>query len=84
MHELSHRNFLGHSIVHVVDNDDKVMLILNYSLGYIQCTFNREVIFGTLLGDLLIQVCDMAALDRFHCTRIVLPNYGVNGWTALL
>ena len=47
----------------------------------IQCTFNREVLFGTLLGgcfrwlfyrgDLLIQVCDMAALDRFHCTVMV-------------
>ena len=41
----------------------------------IQCTFNREVLFGTLLGgcfrgDFLIQVCDMAALDRFHCKYI--------------
>ena len=42
----------------------------------IQCTLNREVLCGTLLGGcfqrggLLIQVCDMAALDRFHCTKI--------------
>ena len=38
----------------------------------IQCTFNREVLVGTLLGGevtfLYTQVCDMAALDRFHCT----------------
>ena len=42
----------------------------------IQCTFNREVLFGTLLHVggcfrevtfLYMQVCDMAALDRFHC-----------------
>ena len=38
----------------------------------ILCTFKREVLFGILLGFLLgawlIQVCDMAALDRFSCT----------------
>ena len=38
----------------------------------IQCTFNREVLFGTLLGGCFREVtflysCDMAALDRFHC-----------------
>ena len=49
----------------------------------IQCTFNREVLFGTLLGgcfkrgDLLIQVCDMAALDRFHCIAIIILMGGL-------
>ena len=36
----------------------------------IQCTFNREVLFGTLLGGCFREVTFlyMAALDRFHCT----------------
>ena len=39
--------------------------------------FNREVLFGTLLGGcfreitFLYRFCDMAALDRFHCTATV-------------
>ena len=41
----------------------------------IQRTFNREVLFGTLLGGCFREVIflhrfDMAALDRFHC----IPN----------
>ena len=42
----------------------------------IQCTFNREVLFGTLLGGcfrevtFFIQVRDITALDRFHCTSM--------------
>ena len=36
----------------------------------IQCTFNREVHFGTLGGCFreVTFLCDMAALDRFHCS----------------
>ena len=36
----------------------------------IQCTFNREVLFGTLLGGCFREVTFLyrfAMLDRFHC-----------------
>ena len=61
---------------------------LLYKGGLIlQCTFNREVLFGTLLGGCLrqvtflyMQVYDMAALDRFHCIEldiVILGEYTI-------